>query len=180
MTMIIGIDCATQHQKTGLARARLEDRGVTIEAWELASANRPPETIIAEWLTGTQTALLALDASLGWPEKLGVTLVEYSAGNWIESKADDLFHHATDRDVKHRLGKRPLEVGADRIAPPRGERWSYCTTCGKRPAWIFRSPGSLVRLRVCRRSKFIQPRLFWHAKPGSRRSGSALVIWEKT
>jgi predicted RNase H-like nuclease len=116
MTMIIGIDCATQHQKTGLARARLVDKVVTIEAWELASATRAPETIISEWLNGTPTALLALDAPLGWPEKLGIALVEHTAGSVLTPEADALFHRYTDRDVKDRLGKRPLEVGADRIA----------------------------------------------------------------
>jgi predicted nuclease with RNAse H fold len=60
--------------------------------------------------------LLALDAPLGWPQELGATLEGHRAGAWIEPEADDLFSRATDRDVKRRLGKRPLEVGADRIA----------------------------------------------------------------
>lgn len=59
--------------------------------------------------------LLALDAPLGWPAALGVTLASHRAGEPPEHAPDRLFHRRTDDWVRTRLGKRPLEVGADLI-----------------------------------------------------------------
>lgn len=61
--------------------------------------------------------LVALDAPLGWPTALGAALAGHRAGERLEPSVDDLFRRRTDERVRIRLGKRPLEVGADRIAP---------------------------------------------------------------
>ena len=116
MTTIIGIDCATQPKNVGLALAR-HDRGrVMIEATEVGSKERPPEMIIADWLVGVDTALLALDAPLGWPSLLGSTLAGHRAGERLQPDADQLFHRDTDDHVHEVFRKRPLEVGANLIA----------------------------------------------------------------
>ena len=60
--------------------------------------------------------LLALDAPLGWPAPLGDALAGHRAGDPLDASAHALFRRATDRDVRARLGKQPLDVGADRIA----------------------------------------------------------------
>jgi predicted nuclease with RNAse H fold len=61
-------------------------------------------------------ALIAIDAPLGWPAAMSVTLVDHQAGGRIGIEPDRLFHRATDDFVSSRLGKRPLEVGANLIA----------------------------------------------------------------
>ena len=70
-----------------------------------------------EWVQqrGTPT-LLALDAPLGWPGPLADALANHYAGAEFDAEAHDLFRRATDRFIKQRIGKQPLDVGADRIA----------------------------------------------------------------
>ncbi len=60
--------------------------------------------------------LLCVDAPLGWPAALGRALVDHRAGSALVGDADSLFRRATDRDIRRRVGKTPLDVGADRIA----------------------------------------------------------------
>lgn len=65
MTTLLGIDCATQPAKTGLALGRLHNNGVCIERCAVGSKSRQPATIALEWLTGCDEVLIALDAPLG-------------------------------------------------------------------------------------------------------------------
>jgi hypothetical protein len=60
--------------------------------------------------------LVAIDAPLGWPAPLGDELADHRAGGRLRASADELFRRHTDREVAARLGKTPLDVGADRIA----------------------------------------------------------------
>jgi len=71
---------------------------------------------IADWTTHTSCTLIALDAPLGWPTELGRTLCEHQAGAPIHCQANMMFRRETDRFVRKRVGKQPLDVGADRIA----------------------------------------------------------------
>jgi predicted RNase H-like nuclease len=113
---IIGIDCATQPKRTGLARAvRTRDRYEVIELM-VCDGDRHPVAVVADWLGGVGTALLALDAPLGWPVALGSALGTHAAGDPIMVPGDLLFRRITDRVVAERTGKTPLDVGADRIA----------------------------------------------------------------
>lgn len=57
-----------------------------------------------------------MDAPLGWPRPLGPALSDHRAGEPIDPPADTLFHRETDGVVHRTVGKRPMEVGADRIA----------------------------------------------------------------
>lgn len=116
---IIGIDCATENIKVGLALASMDDsRPKVLEAKtghglksidELASS-------IANWIPKTGPTLLALDAPLGWPTRLGETLVHHSAGMPLGAEADQLFSRYTDHFVHTMIDKKPLEVGANLIA----------------------------------------------------------------
>jgi hypothetical protein len=60
--------------------------------------------------------LLALDAPLGWPSRFGPALRGHAAGEAIASEANQLFRRDTDDAIHAALKKRPLDVGADRIA----------------------------------------------------------------
>ena len=114
ITRIIGIDCATAPAMVGIACL---DWG-TNRALDIAvpMRSRIPHEIIFELLEAGHRTLLALDAPLGWPTELKRALTSHSAGEPIDIPSNLLFRRATDRFVKERLGKQPLDVGADRIA----------------------------------------------------------------
>jgi predicted RNase H-like nuclease len=114
--LIVGVDCATQPKRVGLARARRRnDRFEVTDALACIGAKHPVE-IVAEWIASSQTALIALDAPLGWPSALGRELVSHQAGEPVIVPSELLFRRLTDRFVAERTGKTPLDVGADRIA----------------------------------------------------------------
>ena len=113
---IIGVDCATVPAKVGLARARRQDGGWRLTDAGVASPARPPADVLEAWLREDPGSLLALDAPLGWPAALGAALAPHRAGDPIAAPIATLFNRVTDRALQARLGKRPLEVGADRIA----------------------------------------------------------------
>jgi hypothetical protein len=113
---LIGVDCATVPAKTGLARAVRDGAHWRLAEVRLGSRERPPAAVLSGWLAAAPDALVALDAPLGWPTALAAALATHRAGAGIDASADRLFARATDRDVRARFGKRPLEVGADLIA----------------------------------------------------------------
>lgn len=113
---IIGIDCATSPKGMGLARGRLQADRVVLEAVCAGSTHASNLEYVAKWLNEDVDTLLCLDAPLGWPRPLGRVLAGHRAGDGIDVVANDLFRRATDRDVKDRLNKQSLDVGADRIA----------------------------------------------------------------
>jgi hypothetical protein len=113
---VIGIDCATVPANVGLARARHEDGGWRLTDALVASPAQPPAQVVADWLRADPVAVLALDAPLGWPAGLGAALARHVAGAPLAAPPKTLFNHVTDRALQARIGKRPLEVGADRIA----------------------------------------------------------------
>jgi hypothetical protein len=115
-TTIIGIDCATQPEKTGLALALWDGGPVVLRETACASRSDLPAAIVTRWLQGAERAVLALDAPLGWPLALGRELAHHAAGLPLDAEPAELFRRHTDRVVERLLGKRPLEVGADRIA----------------------------------------------------------------
>ncbi|MEQ1691770.1 MAG: DUF429 domain-containing protein [Gemmatimonas sp.] len=119
MTMhIIGVDCATEAKKVGLALATWSPGRTTIIKARTggASDERLDETI-AEWIqAATGPVLLALDAPLGWPLGMRDALETHRAGETIWIEDDLMFRRDTDREIKRTLGKTSLDVGADRIA----------------------------------------------------------------
>jgi predicted RNase H-like nuclease len=116
LTTLLGIDCATQPAKTGLALGVLQDGVVHIQECAVATRGEPPEAIAADWLRGHDQVLIALDAPLGWPRPLSVSLQQHYAGQALAASANELFSRTTDRAIWQRLGKQPLEVGANLIA----------------------------------------------------------------
>ncbi len=116
MIALLGIDCATVPRKTGLVLGELRGEVVHILRCAIGTKREPPAIIAADWLYQYDEAIIALDAPLGWPRALGAHLSTHRAGLPIQAEADKLFRRATDMAIKHRLGKQPLEVGANLIA----------------------------------------------------------------
>ena len=112
--IIVGVDCAAQWHRTGVSIARYQGNSVKIhQAW---TGKKDLPQRLADVLADSETALLALDAPLGWPTALGRDLVHHVAGQELSELPDRLFSRDTDRFVRAKTGKKPLEVGADKIA----------------------------------------------------------------
>jgi predicted RNase H-like nuclease len=112
---IIGIDCAVQDNRIGLASGVLNGERLEVG---LAIPGRPDFVLrqLEEWIDPTVPTLLSIDAPLGWPADLGKALVDHQAGKPLIESANLLFRRETDLEIKRRLGRQPLDVGADRIA----------------------------------------------------------------
>ncbi|MGD8859679.1 MAG: DUF429 domain-containing protein [Myxococcales bacterium] len=114
---IVGVDCATQEERTGLSHGLLDDAGeLTVLRVTLGTAGESAAATIAGWLEDADRYLIAMDAPLGWPAPLADALQGHRAGDPLPGESDRLFRRATDRFVQKQLRKVPLEVGADRIA----------------------------------------------------------------
>lgn len=114
-TVIVGIDCATVPACIGLARAELRGNVCTLTDSQLGVGDPVFETV-GRWLRRSRRGLIALDAPLGWPSLLADMLPDHRAGERLVGVPDRLFHRLTDDHVTRLVGKRPLEVAADRIA----------------------------------------------------------------
>lgn len=113
---IAGVDCAVDPAKIGVALGEMDGEGCRILEAKLCSASEPPEGVLERWHRQAPLDLLALDAPLGWPVALSQTLPWHSAGCGIQAEPQQLFTRLSDREIHTRLKKKPLEVGADRIA----------------------------------------------------------------
>lgn len=116
VTCLIGIDCATKPRKVGLARGHLDGVRVIADECLCGAPNAHPAEIVASWIDESETALLALDAPLGWASALGPSLASHQAGIAFHVPPHSLFRRLTDDEIAARLGKRPLEVGANLIS----------------------------------------------------------------
>ena len=116
MIALLGIDCATDPRKTGLALGELRGEVVHILRCATGTSHESPAIIADNWLSHYDDVLIALDAPLGWPQALGACLSDHRAGLPVQAEANQLFRRATDVAIKQRLGKQPLEVGANLIA----------------------------------------------------------------
>jgi predicted nuclease with RNAse H fold len=116
MIALLGIDCSANPKKTGLALGEL--RGGVVHILRCATGTRDeiPAAIAVSWLDEYEESLIALDTPLGWPQKLGFCLSTHRAGLPIQAEANQLFRRMTDVAIKERLGKQPLDVGANWIA----------------------------------------------------------------
>lgn len=113
MIRIIGIDCATKEAKIGIVSADYDGNICCVA--EFNSNHKKAIDRIAALLDGVDTALLCLDAPLGWPKALSKSLIDHVAGQVLSATADEMFSRTTDRIIQFAY-KKPLEVGADRIA----------------------------------------------------------------
>jgi len=113
---IIGIDCATDPKKIGLARGFVSSDGLIVDKLTKVTAGQTVSDVVNQWIDANTNTLLAIDAPLGWPSTLGEQLIGHSAGDVIRTESNNLFRRYTDRFIKQEIGKQSLDVGADRIA----------------------------------------------------------------
>jgi predicted RNase H-like nuclease len=114
---LVGVDCALDEQRLGLARGRLDADGkLRIERVTLGTAGESAAASVSSWISGTGPFVIALDAPLGWPQPLAASLLQHTAGEKLDAARDVLFRRQTDRELRKALGRWPPEVGADRIA----------------------------------------------------------------
>ena len=95
--LIVGIDCATRDEKTGLALGYYDEHGARIEQVTVASRKVPAVETVAQWIGGRSAVLIALDAPLGWPTGLAQALCCHTAGGSIQVAPDDMFRRTTDK-----------------------------------------------------------------------------------
>jgi hypothetical protein len=115
-TIIVGVDCATEAKKIGLAKGLFSNGQLQIVDAGCGGSRERLLSLLADWIRTESRVLLALDALLGWPIALGKSLVTHTAGTPLSGTAESLFRRETDRLVTEHCRKRPLDVGADRIA----------------------------------------------------------------
>jgi len=129
-TRIIGIDCATDPKKVGLALCTMTEGRPRIQEVNTGKTWPAIDEQVASW--ATTPTLLALDAPLGWPARLGESLHAHHAGDALHHLPNAIFRRATDDAIAERLGKRPLDVGSDRIARTAHAALSFLDRLGKR------------------------------------------------
>lgn len=154
---IIGVDCATDAKRIGLAlgewsgnRLRISDVAIGGER------SADPVTRVRAWMSGyVGRVLIAIDAPLGWPEGMRTALQDHAAGGSLSvTDADAMFRRATDLEIKERLGKTPLDVGADRIARTAYKALSMLTTLRSTPgvpiplAWDHQNLAKISAIEV--------------------------------
>ncbi|VUT28267.1 MAG: hypothetical protein SYNGOMJ08_00836 [Candidatus Syntrophoarchaeum sp. GoM_oil] len=108
---IIGIDYSKDKKKRGLAIGNVDSQRLELEYAGLYNDER-----IDRIMKGKEPFIIAIDAPLGWPLKLGEVLTEHYAGMVIEKDADKIFRRCTDEEVRKETKKQSLDVGADKIA----------------------------------------------------------------
>lgn len=113
---IIGIDCAVDERNVGVAIGDYSDSICTVSQLFVPDNSGSLSAFVTDHIRQSRRVLLTLDAPLGWPNALGQALFRHMAGATIDIRSELLFRRATDRFVKERFGKQPLDVGADRIA----------------------------------------------------------------
>lgn len=116
MTAIIGVDCATEPKKRGVAVCRYGHDISSITKVATGLSEEEIVSLVKEEKRHDDKLLLALDAPLGWPASMGEVLASHNAGEPLLQTADRLFRRETDRFVRNKLNKQSLDVGADRIA----------------------------------------------------------------
>ena len=117
--ILIGVDCATEPKKTGLARAEFDGENCRLLDVKMGSSD--VATQLCEWISDDSPTLIALDAPLGWPDCFGSKLARHKAGQPIKGAClETFFNRETDRIVHKCVnkckGNKPFEVGANLIA----------------------------------------------------------------
>jgi predicted RNase H-like nuclease len=123
--LVIGIDCAVSDKNIGLAKGKVTTADQTdnqaqtfvVEVTDaVRGGDEPVLDTLTRWIPDDEKVLLCLDAPLGWPKFLGDELINHSAGDFIATGMNDLFTRYTDKFLRDKIGKRPMEVGANLIA----------------------------------------------------------------
>lgn len=181
--IIVGVDCAAQWNRTGVSIARYRGNSVTIQqAWK-GTKDLPQR--LADVLADSETALLALDAPLGWPTPLGLDLVRHAAGQELSELPDQLFIRDTDRFVREKTGKKPLDVGADKIARATAGALQLLAELRSRTgksiplAWTPELVGETKAIEVYPAATMLgwQYKAPSYKKPGQREERATIVRW---
>jgi hypothetical protein len=117
--LLLGLDAASDFGKFGYALGHFDGGRVTIREAGLVKTRDQPNALLsiaAPELRSASSALVGIDAPLGWPAAMGAELQHHRAGDAFRETKDAMFHRETDRLVRERIAKKPLEVGADKIA----------------------------------------------------------------
>jgi predicted RNase H-like nuclease len=152
-TTIIGIDCAVDARNVGLAKGSFATGALSVLSVGCGGTQAALVAQLTRWIAGSDRVLLALDAPLGWPDRLSHALANHTAGVPIDGDGDRLFRRYTDLVVKDRCRKRPLDVGADRIARTAmsalGLLGTLAQTVGDIPlAWTSSFPERVAAIEV--------------------------------
>lgn len=116
--LVFGIDCATDPRHVGMAYGWWKANRPRAVEMTAGGGDILPVDWIVERIRRYRSCscLLALDAPLGWPAAFGSVLSEHSAGQPINTQPVNFFRRETDRFIARTVGRRPLDVGAERIA----------------------------------------------------------------
>ncbi len=113
---VIGIDCATDPKKIGISIGDFTKGHIELIETQIAFDSQSMYKFLCNYIKNHENVLLAIDAPLGWPMNLGLSLVNHNSGYALNVEANDLFRRETDKFIKRKIGKQSLDVGADRIA----------------------------------------------------------------
>lgn len=118
MATVIGVDCATVDERTGIARAELSssNRLDLLDARQCTAAQGALQ-VLAAWISDSgPNVTIALDAPLGWPVRLSPALVNHRAGEPLTVDAHSMFRRQTEKRIRALVKVPPFDVAADRIA----------------------------------------------------------------
>jgi hypothetical protein len=111
---LIGIDCATDDAKVGLALAAADSSGVRL-ARALVCGRTDSALIVSPIGLGDHPRRFSSPSTRPWLAPVPRSSPRGApAGKEITVAPNDLFRRATDRFIQQRLRKTPLDVGADR------------------------------------------------------------------
>jgi len=119
---IIGIDCATNKKNVAIGYGVYSQSKSIIKKVVASAGKEEPVDIISKLAKKEKSVLFAFDSPLGWPREMAHVLYSHKAGEPIDVDANSLFNRETELFIKKVIGKKPLEVGADRIA--RTTKWT--------------------------------------------------------
>jgi hypothetical protein len=95
-TLLIGIDCATEDTRVGIALGEYSAGAVKVIHAKVCARERSAAASVAERLRElVSPALLAIDAPLGWQQSISRVLAAHRAGDKIATAPNDMFRRAT-------------------------------------------------------------------------------------
>ncbi len=111
MSTTLGIDLASQAQKTGVCVIEWSGSGARVRTLHRGGPEAGDEPLRAAIRSGHTK--VAIDAPFGWPEPFVAAI---RGDEWPDVEARALAYRETDRFVHTRAGKLALSVSTDKIA----------------------------------------------------------------
>src|SRR5687768_14635805 len=94
---IVGVDCATQDAKIGIAFGKFSEERLSVEEAFVCTREESAAAELTKRLRSEKAqTLIAVDAPLGWPQTLGRVLASHRAGEALEAEAHEMFRRETD------------------------------------------------------------------------------------